>query len=171
MLNVKQLMENKLSVKFLLQYVMMYEWVNLYLNSLTDEEFRMELSPGKNHGVWILGHMITSDDDFSVYMGKGELLFPEYRELFGQGSKVQSVGNYPGVATLRQQWNMIIEKNKNIYEELRDEEFDDPHGNLSEDKDGFFKNKGEVIMAWQLHQLYHTGQLGILVSRVGRSKF
>ncbi|MEP7146575.1 MAG: DinB family protein [bacterium] len=146
-------------------------WVNIYIDSLTDEEFEMELSPGKNHGVWILGHLITSDDDFSLYMGKGELLFPEYHDLFGQGSMLQPVKNYPKVLVLRKHWNDIIGKNKKIYENLKDEEFEHPPANIADNKEDYFKTKARVIMAWQLHQVYHGGQLSVLASRAGKKMF
>ncbi len=164
-------MDTIISKKFYQQYLMMIEWVNIYINSLTDEEFEMELSPGKNRGVWILGHMITSDDEFSVFMGKGDLLFPYYPELFGQGSKLQPLQSYPEVSELRQQWNDVIEKNKNIYENLKDEELEQPHNNIVEGKEDFFKTKARVIMAWHLHQMYHAGQLGLLAAKAGKKLF
>lgn len=164
-------MDNILSTKFYQQYLMTIDWVNLYIDSLTDEEFEMELLPGKNHGVWIFGHLITSEDDFSLFMGKGELLYPDYREMFGQGSKLQPAKTYPKVSELRKQWTRITDKNKKIYENLKDEEFDQPHNNLVDYKEDFFKTKDRVIMAWQLHQMYHGGQLGILVARTGKKKF
>ncbi|HMS64085.1 MAG TPA: DinB family protein [Ignavibacteria bacterium] len=164
-------MENVLSKKFYQQYIMMIEWVNIYINALDDKELEMELSPGKNHGVWILGHLIASDDDFSVYMGKGELLFPEYSELFGQGSKLKKVSEYPEVSKLREQWMTVFEKNKKIYVNLRDEEFEEIPENMDEDGMNYFTSKGKVIMAWQLHQMYHGGQLSVLAARVGKKMF
>ena len=164
-------MENVLAKKFYQQYVMMIEWVDIYIKMLTDEEFEMELSPGKNHGVWILGHLITSDDDFSYYMGKGSFMFPEYQDLFGQGSKLQSVKNYPEVSKLREQWKLVCEKNKKVYESLRDKDFGEASENMTDDMKKIFPTKEKVVMAWQLHQMYHCGQLGVLASRTGRKMF
>jgi len=164
-------MENKIVKKFLEQYIMMVEWVNNYINPLSDKEFEMELSPGKNHGKWILGHLITSEDDFSHYMGKGDFLFPEYQELFGQGSKLQSPDKYPDVSKLKEQWKEVFEKNKKIYENLSDDELDEIPENLSGGMGSYFTTKGKVIMAWQLHQMYHGGQLSVLASRAGKKMF
>lgn len=164
-------MENSTSQKFAQQYKMMTEWVNIYIGELSDEEFKMELSPGKNHGIWILGHLITSDDDFSVYMGKGDLLFPEYAELFGQGSKLQPAESYSEVSILKERWKQIIEKNNKIYVDLKDSELEETPENMTGDMENYFKNKGKVIMAWQLHQMYHGGQLSVLVARSGKKMF
>jgi len=161
-------MENLLAKKFYQQYLTMIEWVNIYVDMLTDEEYEMELSSGKNHGVWILGHMITSDDDFSYYMGKGNYLFPEYQELFGQASKLRPVKDYPSVSILKEQWKSVCEKNKKIYESLSDYEFEEVPENMTDEMKNYFLSKGKVVMAWQLHQMCHAGQLGILVSRTGR---
>jgi len=161
-------MENILAKKFYQQYVMMIEWVDIYIKMLTDEEFEMELSPDKNHGVWIFGHLITSDDDFSYYMGKGNFMFPEYQDLFGQGSKLQPVKNYPEVSKLKEQWKSVCEKNKKIYESLKDEEFEESPENMTDEMKKYFITKGKVVMAWQLHQMYHGGQLSVLASRTGK---
>ncbi|MDQ3021462.1 MAG: DinB family protein [Bacteroidota bacterium] len=164
-------MENVLSKQFQRQYEMMLGWVDGTVNSLSDEDFKIELSPGKNTGVWILGHIIVSDDDLSTFLGKGELLFPWYVKLFGQGTKVQQVENYPDVATLKKCWKQVSERNKIIYSELTDKELNEPHAMIEDFEKDYFKTKERVIMAWQLHQVYHTGQLAIIESRVGKSKF
>ncbi len=72
---------------------------------------------------------------------------------------------------LKQQWKSIFEKNKKIYENLKDEEFDEPPANITNDKQDYFKTKGRVIMAWQLHQMYHGGQLSVIASRAGKKMF
>lgn len=164
-------MENPVSKKFTHQYEMMVSWISDTINGLSDDDYKLELSPGKNHGVWILGHLIVCDDDFSVYMGKGDLLYPKYSNVFGQGSKLQPVDKYPAVFELRKYWDEVCKKNKSIYIELKDSEFDEPHALVKNPETDFFKTKGGVIMAWQLHQMYHAGQLGILLSRAGKSKF
>lgn len=165
-------MSNKITKNFAEQFDAMIEWVNGCIDPLTDEELKMELAPGKNHGVWILGHLITSDDDFSVFMEKGDLLYPEYFKLFGQGSKLQPVENYPPVSLLREHWKKVIEKNKKIYAELSDEELSQPHGRMTDppEKD-FFKTKQRIIIYWQLHQMYHGGQFSVLLAKAGKSEF
>lgn len=164
-------MENILSKQFQRQHEMMTEWVSGTIEPLSDEEFKMELSPGKNHGVWLMGHLVTSDDDFSMFMGKSEVMFPEYYELFGQGSKLLPPESYPPVSELKDAWEKVCEKNRKIYTELTDDELQQPHALVKDYERDYFKTKERVIMAWHLHQLYHAGQLGILVARSGKSKY
>lgn len=167
-------MENPIIKRFAEQYDSMADWVGMNIAPLSDEEFRWELSPGKNHGVWLLGHLITSDDDFSLFMGRGEMLYPEYPAIFGEGSKLQPVENYPDVSLLKEQWKNVVRKNKKVYAELKDAELDERHGLIKSDEDfekDFFKTKFGVITHWQLHQMYHAGQLSVLVSRAGKSAY
>lgn len=164
-------MDNPVSKYLAAQYDSMVNWVNGNIDPLTDDELKMELSPGKNHGIWILGHLIVSDDDFSLYMGKGDLLFPEYYEIFGAKSKLQPVESYAPASLLRKQWKEVIEKNKKIYAELTDEELKLPHAKVDEFENDFFKTKENIAKFWQLHQMYHAGQLSILVSRAGKAAY
>ncbi|MBK7156992.1 MAG: DinB family protein [Ignavibacteria bacterium] len=164
-------MENKTSQYFAQQFEMVTEWINWLLKDLTDEDLRTELSPGKNHGIWILGHLIASDDDFSLFMGTGNPVYPEIQELFGQGSKLQPPDKYPDVKSLRVKWDEICEKNRKIYSELKDEDFDKPHAMIKNYDTDYFKTKGRVIMAWQIHQAYHAGQLAVIASLSGKSRY
>jgi hypothetical protein len=162
-------MSNKTAKQFAAQFDAMADWVSGNIDPLTDEELKMEIAPGKNHGVWLLGHLITSDDDFSVYMGKSPLLYPEYYKLFGQGSKLQPVENYPSIPLLREQWKNVVEKNKKIYAELTDEELEEFHAKAKDPEKDYFKTKQRIVIFWQLHQMYHAGQLGVLVTKAGKA--
>jgi len=138
-------------------------WISETLKSLTDEDLCKEIDPGKNHGVWILGHLFQSEDELSGYFGKGGYIFPEYESLFGQKNKTALPSSYPDVSFLRKQWETVKAKNDKILSELSDEEWNEPHalieGNLEND---YFKTKGGCIMNWILHQTYHIGQLVLL---------
>lgn len=163
--------DNAIARRFFMQYELLVDMINMNLNLLTDEELKAEIFTGKNHGIWLLGHLIASDDDFSVYLGKGELIYPEYQDMFAQGSKLLHPEKYPDAFVLRKHWKDICFKNMMIYEGLKDSELDKPHEMVKDFEKDFFKTKMRVIIYWQLHQAYHTGQLGILVSKAGKSKF
>jgi hypothetical protein len=108
----------------------MVDWVNMYLDALTDDDLKMEIIPGRNHGVWILGHLIVSDDDLSLYINKQPLLFPKLQNIFKQGSTIQSVEKYPSASELRQYWEEVCEKNDKLFNDLKDEVLDQPHENV-----------------------------------------
>ncbi len=164
-------MGNNTSQKFAQQYEMVTEWINWLLKDLTDDDLMTELAPGKNHGIWILGHLIASDDDFSLFMGTGDPVYPEIQELFGQGSKLQPPDKYPDAKNLREKWDSICVKNRKIYSDLKDEDFEMPHAMVRNYDTDYFKTKARVIMAWQIHQAYHAGQLALIASLCGKSRY
>ena len=162
-------MANEISKFLLKQFVETTDWVNMYIEPLTDDELKMEFAPGKSHGVWILGHLIKCEDDLSLYMGKGSLLYSGYDELFATGSVLQAVECYPPIPLLREQWKAVLGKNKNIYSQLTDEELKEPHGKMENPEKDFFKTKERVAMLWHLHSMYHAGQFSALIAKAGKT--
>ena len=141
-------------------------WVNFYLDPLSDEDFKRKYCKGKNHGIWLLGHLIAAEDDFATYMGKGDFLFPEYQKIFANKSKVLSLEKYPLAAQLRKEWKSVCERNEKIYQNLQDIELDEAHALLKgKIEDDWFKTKEGIIVNWIAHQLHHSGHLALLKAR------
>lgn len=162
---------NPIVQKFHEQWKDMRDWVTGPINALSDDEFKLELSPGGNTGVWVLGHLIVCDDDFSLYMGRDELLYPEYVKNFGQGSKPIPVDEYPPVQELKDAWGKVCEKNDMVYGDLKDSELEEYHALVKEPEEDYFKTKFRIITHWQLHEMYHAGQLGVILSIAGKAKY
>jgi hypothetical protein len=156
-------MSNLIARQFHEQWKTTASWITGRLDSFTDDELALEIAPGKNHGVWILGHLIESEDDLSKYIGKGEMIFPHYEEIFGQGSILRPAHDYPPVAQLRREWKQVLAKNDALLAAMTDEEWNEPHTQLcAGETDDFFRTKGRCVSIWCLHQMYHCGQLGAL---------
>lgn len=155
--------------EFYSQWKINTDWISNNLNSLSDEDLKLSFAEGKNHGVWILGHLIESEDELSEFLGKGSMMYPGYLELFGQGSKLLPVSEYPEISLLRKQWIEVRNKNDTIIKEMKDVEWNEPHCGKGQGQD-FFKTKGRCIYIWNLHQAFHNGQLTILLSFSGKAK-
>jgi DinB superfamily len=159
---------NPRSKLLLEQFQFMLAWVNMYLDALTDEELRSEIVPGKNHGLWILGHLVASDDTLSEYLGCGPTLFPE-TQAYAQGQPLLPVDECKAPGILREEWKKVCQKNKAIYQRLTDAELDQPHALLQEyPENDYFKTKQGVLLNWPLHQAHHAGQLALLLAKHGR---
>ena len=52
------------------------------LNELTDEQLQKEIAPGKNRGIYLLGHMIAVHDDMLRLLDLGDKMHPELFEPF-----------------------------------------------------------------------------------------
>ena len=164
-------MENPKIKTLFEQWQIMANWTSGNIKALSDEDLKKSFAEGKNHGVWILGHLIESEDELSKFLGKGDMLFPEYEDMFGQGSKLKGIEHYPHISLLREQWSKVLDKNREMYSKFSDSELDEPHCiQFDSQLNDFFKTKGRCLMIWILHQMYHTGQLAILVSLAGKSR-
>src|SRR5262245_58268480 len=100
-------MENPRSQLHYKQRKIMIRWLSDIINALSDDDLKMSIAPGKNHGVWILGHLVQSEDELSTFLGKGEMIYPHYNDLFGQKSKLKPAEQYPPVSELREQWEIV----------------------------------------------------------------
>jgi hypothetical protein len=164
-------MNNPVSKMFYDQWKMVItDWVNGMLGKMSDDDFKIEISPGKNHGVFLLGHFIGSEDDLSVFLGKGDYMFPEYQKIFMGKVTLLSPQEYPSVSEMKENWKKVCGKSEKIYLELTDEELNEPHAMIKDPEKDYFKTKARVLMAWQLHQAYHAGQLAIIASKVKEKK-
>jgi len=76
-------------------------WISETFKLLSDEDLKKPISPGRNHGVWILGHLVLSEVELSKYLGMGDFLYPENDILFGQRKKTGPVSSYPNVQELK----------------------------------------------------------------------
>ena len=157
-------MDNPNSKLLAKQYLDSSGWADWIISSLSDDDLKKEVSPGKNHGVWLLGHLITCEDDFALFMGKGEITYPDYHDMFAEETKPLSFDNYPPINEMRTKWKEMLEKNKKIYSELKDSELQEPHAQRKGEND-FCKTKEDVAVHWQLHLMYHVGQLSVLIPK------
>jgi hypothetical protein len=146
------------------QWKNMVFWVEMYLKLLSDEDLQQEITPGGNNGIWLLGHLIASEDDLAEFIGDGEILFPEYQEKFKKGGNILSVESCPTTKQLKEDWKKVLAKNEKLYASLTDEELSSPHNKILDDdiENDFFKTKERCISFWHFHQVHHAGQLALL---------
>lgn len=133
------------------------------LNSLTDETLNNEIVPGKNRGIYLLGHLIAVHDDMLIILNMGKKLYPELNEPFIMQAD-KSVNQIPSAAELRAYW---INQNKAIQEKfdnIKPEEWFEKHMAISEEDfiQEPHRNKLNVIITRIAHLEYHTGQIKLL---------
>src|SRR5689334_21356744 len=74
------------------------------LNELTDEQLFQEIAPGKNRGIYLLGHLIAVHDDMIILLDLGDKLYPELNDAFIK-SPDKAVSEIPSAKQLRSFWN------------------------------------------------------------------
>lgn len=70
------------------------------LNTLDDATMQKEVAPGKNRGIYVLGHMVAVHDDMLVLLAMGERKYPALQEPFLK-SPDKAVADIPAVADLK----------------------------------------------------------------------
>lgn len=156
-------------------WILSLEWIDMNLAALTDEELTELKLPTGGTGLWILGHIVESEDRAWTFLGHKERLFPKYAHIFSPGSQYDSNGDFPTIAEAREAWEKVKTQSMQRLPELTDDIWDEPHA-LFEDPDtnmnpetlAFFATKGRSLMLTVLHQAYHNGQLGLIRAMAGK---
>ena len=130
------------------------------LQSITDEALLREIAPGKNRGIYVLGHLIAVHDDMLRLLGMGEKLYPELYEPFLVSPDKQAT-QLPSVADLRSYWTNQCAVLKEKFDALQPEAWFEKHTAVSNEDFAIepHRNKLNIILTRTTHLAYHTGQL------------
>lgn len=133
------------------------------INSLTDEQLTKEISPGKNTGLYLLGHLIAVSDGILPLLALADRLFPEMEEVFIQNPDKSGFA-FPSVADLKQRLETVNEKLDGHFQSTDVNGWLDRHTAVS--PEDFIKephrNKLNVVITRTGHMAYHIGQMGLL---------
>ena len=133
------------------------------LTSLTDEQLQKEIAPGKNRGIYLLGHLVAVHDDMLVLLNMGDKLYPELYEPFLK-SPDKTFAQIPSAKELRTYWARQCELLKQKFDVLQPDDWFEKHTAVS--AEDFLKephrNKLNIIITRTTHLAYHTGQLMLL---------
>lgn len=137
--------------------------LNKLISSLTDEQLFKETAPGKNSGVYLLGHLIAVSDGMLPLLGFGDRLFPEMEEMFIKNPD-KSGPVFPSIAELKQRLDVVNTKLNSQFKSTDVDEWLSRHTVVS--PDDFVKephrNKLNVVITRTGHMAYHIGQMRLL---------
>lgn len=133
------------------------------LHAIADEELQQEIAPGKNRGIYLLGHLTTVNDDMIPLLDFGNKLYPELTEPFLK-SPDKAVATLPSAEELRGYWNSLNEFLNRQFERMNAEDWFQKHTVVS--AEDFAKephrNKLNIMITRTTHMAYHTGQFILL---------
>lgn len=133
------------------------------LNLLTDEQLQKEIAPGKNRGIYLLGHLIAVHDNMRELLNMGGKLYPALYEPFVK-SPDKTVAEIPSPKELRTDWAKQCEVLKQEFDALKPADWFEKHTAVS-DEDFIkepYRNKLNIVITRTSHLAYHTGQLVLL---------
>ncbi len=134
-----------------------------FFNQYRDEDYLAEVAPGRNRAIYLLGHLISSNDGMLPLFGLGNRLFPKL-EVFST-SPDKSFEMSLTIGDLKKQWETLNTTLTAHFNKLSSEEWMERHMSVSEED--FLKepqrNKLNVLIGRTNHQSYHAGQLNLLM--------
>jgi len=138
-------------------------YLNKLISSLTDEQFAKEIAPGKNTGVYLLGHLIAVSDGMLPLLGFGDRLFPEMEEVFIKNPD-RSGQVFPPVTELKQRLEAVNTKLNSHFRSTEVDGWLSRHTAVS--SEDFVKephrNKLNVVINRTGHMAYHIGQMRLI---------
>jgi len=136
---------------------------NALLEKLSDEQLMQEVSPTRNRGVYLLGHLTAEHDEMLSLLRFQEAMYPELMPVF-MDAPDRTVATLPSIQQLRAQWNAVNDTMMEHMNRLSADEWFTRHANISEEdfpKEPH-RDRLNVIVSRTSHLAYHRGQLALL---------
>lgn len=135
-------------------------------NSFSNEQLMKEIAPGRNRGIYLLGHLAAVHDRILQLLELGNPLYPELWDPFVEKPD-KEVTELPATQTLREHWKEINTNLAGKISGLSPETWFQKHTSVSEED--FAKephrNKLNIIVNRTNHLANHLGQLLLLKSK------
>lgn len=131
--------------------------------SLTDEQLRQEVSPNRNSGIYLLGHLTAVHDAVLPLLGLGNRLYPFLDPAFVDNPD-KSPHEKPPASDLRRYWKDVNAALAAHFNSMRAEEWFQKHNAVSAEdfEKEPHRNKLNVVLNRTGHLAYHLGQLAFL---------
>ena len=135
-------------------------------NSLSDKQLSKEIAPGRNRGVYLLGHLTAVHDRMLPLMGLGDQRYPNLHKTFVEAAD-KTVIDLPTLEDLRNYWKEVNNVLSERFLKMPVNEWFQKHNAVS-DVD-FAKephrNKLNMVINRTNHLANHLGQLILLKAR------
>ena len=135
-------------------------------NSFSDEQLMKEIAPGRNRGIYLLGHLAAVHDKILPLLGLGDQLKPELFHIFVENPD-KAIANIPATTHLRLFWNEVNTILREHFIKLTPAQWFQKHNSVSEED--FIKephrNKLNLVINRTNHLASHLGQLLYLKER------
>ena len=134
--------------------------VNKLLEAVPDEKLMQETAPGRNTGIYLLGHLAAVNDSLFRLLGLGERLHPELDDVF-LDSPDKSGKTMPAVGELKKYWYEINTALTDHFNKMQPADWFSRHMAVSAEdfEKEPHRNKLNVLITRTVHQSSHVGQL------------
>jgi len=156
--------QNQLAVKSVLDtWNGRIKQANEIFNGLTDEQLQKEIAPGRNRGIYLLGHLTAVHDRMLPLLDFEAQVYPQLDEPF-LTKPDKAVAELPSVKELRTAWENVNSKLTEHFNKMQVDEWFQKHSAVT--AEDFAKephrNRLNVVVGRAGHLAYHVGQLVLL---------
>ncbi|WP_143306012.1 DinB family protein [Chitinophaga vietnamensis] len=132
-------------------------------DKLTDKQLYLEVAPGRNRVIYLLGHLTAAHDHLFPLLGLGDRLYPELERAFIR-TPDRTVDPLPAPQVLRDAWRHVNAKLEEAFHQLPADAWLERHTQVSEDdfQKEPHRNRINVLFSRIAHVGYHTGQIMLL---------
>lgn len=137
--------------------------LNKLFGELSDEQLERQIAPGKNSGVYILGHLAAISNRMIPLLGLGDEVNPALYDTFVEKSEKEIIDR-PPVQQFRKDWDEINARLSKLFSSISPDDWFKRHNAVSEadfEKQPH-RNKLNVIINRTNHMDYHAGQVILL---------
>jgi len=136
---------------------------NALIDGLSDEQLMHEVAPGRNRGIYLLGHLTAVHDRMLPLLGFEKQQYPQLDEPF-LTKPDKAVAEIPAAQELRTYWKNVNSKLAEHFNKLSPDEWFQKHTAVS--AEDFAKephrNRLNVVLGRTNHMSSHIGQLVFL---------
>lgn len=138
------------------------------LFELSDEQLQKQISPDRNTGHYIIGHLAAVNDAMLPLLGFGDKRFPDLEAAFLKNAEEVMIER-PTVAEVRRLWADLLGVLRENFEQLSADQWFDKHTAVSDEDfaNEPLRNRIAVLISRTNHLNYHLGQLTLLRSKEG----
>jgi hypothetical protein len=129
-------------------------------DELSDDQLAADTAPGRNSGIYLLGHLVAVTDRMLPLLGLGERLYPGLDNAFLTNPDKSGL-EMPPVQELRKYWKAVNAKLSAAIAATTPAEWFNRHTAVSEEDFARepHRNKLNVLINRTNHQSTHYGQL------------
>jgi hypothetical protein len=140
----------------------------LVFDGLSDAQLEHDIAPGRNSGIYLLGHLTAVHDAIPVFLGTGARLYAHLDAAFVSNPDKSGFA-IPSVSDLRKYWKEVNARISQQVAKVPPDDWFARHTAVSEAD--FIKephrNKLNIIINRTGHLSYHLGQLMLLANKNG----
>ncbi len=133
------------------------------LQALSDEALAEETAPGRNTGIYLLGHLTAVHDAMLPLLGLGDKFYPQLENIFLKNPDKSGLEK-PSAKELRTYWNNVQSALATHFNQQLPSDWFSKHSSVSHED--FLKephrNKLSVLINRTNHMAYHLGQMAYL---------